>query len=225
MLKNILFIYFCVISSGALAAAVPIRYVALGDSYTVGTGAGLGESWPAVMTARLYHKGVPIDLVADLGHNGWTSQNLIDGELPQLEQLKPDFVTLLIGANDCFQGVDAEVFQKNVEYILGELLKTLPDPKHILIVTIPDFSVTPTGKRFSHGRDTAQAIKDFNEILIQEAQAHHIKTADLYALSQNMGHDTSLIAQDGLHPSSKEYAIWAGQIEPAVRSLYAGFDH
>jgi len=212
------------LSSAVFAAQKSIRYVALGDSYTIGTGAQLDESWPAVITARLQNKGIPIKMIDNLGRNGWTSENLIDYELPQLRQLKPDFVTLLIGTNDWVQGVDGQVFQKNIGHILGELLKTLPDPKHILVITIPDFSVTPAGKQFANGRDISQGIKEFNKILVKEAQAHGLKTVDLYPLSQTMGQDVSLIAQDGLHPSSKGYAKWADLIEPVVDQIYAGFD-
>jgi lysophospholipase L1-like esterase len=209
------------ISSAALASERSFRFVALGDSYTIGTGAQLNESWPVVITARLQSKGVPISLVGNLGHNGWTSQNLIDNELPQLKQLNPDFVTLLIGANDWVQGVDAQAFQKNVEYIIGELLKTVPDPKHILVITIPDFSITPTGKQFSYGRDIARGIKEFNQVLIKTAQSKSIKVVDIFPLSQTMGQDPSLTSPDGLHPSSKGYAKWADLIEPAVGLIYA----
>ena len=208
------------ISSWAFAGdGTSIRYVALGDSYTIGTGTQLEQSWPALSTSRLQKKGFYIELVGNLGRNGWTSQNLIDYELPQLKELKPSFVTLLIGTNDWVQGVDAQTFQKHMEYILRELLKIVPDSKHILIITIPDFSVTPVGKEFSHGRDIAQGIKEFNQIIIKEAQLHGIKTVDIYPLSQTIGQDPSFIAQDGLHPSAKGYAQWTDLIEPVFENL------
>jgi acyl-CoA thioesterase-1 len=223
MLKQILTLHLCMISSWAFAGEGPsIRYVALGDSYTIGTGAQLNESWPALCTSRLQEKGFSIGLAGNLGRNGWTSQNLIDGQLPQLIVLKPDFVTLLIGVNDWVQGVDAATFQGHLQLILDVLLKILPSPRNILIVTIPDFSVTPTGKQFSNGRDIARGITEFNQIIIKEAQSRGLKTVDLFPLSQAMGQDPSLIALDGLHPSAQEYAKWADLIEPAFESLLAG---
>ncbi len=216
---KILISVLCLVSTNAFAVQKPIRYVALGDSYTIGTGAQPDESWPARVTARLQGRGIPIELVGNLGHNGWTSRDLIDGELPLLQVLKPDYVTLLIGVNDWVQGVDARLFQQHVEYILGELLKIIPDPGRILIITIPDFSVTPTGRQFSYGRDIAQGILAFNQILLQVALRHHIKTIDLFPLSQNMEQDPSLIASDGLHPSAKGYAQWADLIEPVFQQM------
>ena len=196
-----------------------IRYVALGDSYTIGTGAELNESWPALSVMRLREKGFPVELAGNLGRNGWTTKDLIDHELPELRELRPDLVTLLIGVNDWVQGVDAATFQKHLEYILDELLKLVPDPRHILIITIPDFSVMPSGRQFSDGRDISQGIRGFDQIIVNEARARSLKTVDLYPLSESMGQDPSLIAQDGLHPSAKGYTLWAGLIEPGIEDL------
>jgi lysophospholipase L1-like esterase len=107
---QIVIVVFSLMPIQVFAGQRPVRYAALGDSYTIGTGAQPDESWPAVVTARLRAQGIPIELVGNLGHDGWTSQNLIDGELPLLQGLKPDYVTLLIGVNDWVQGVDAGIF-------------------------------------------------------------------------------------------------------------------
>ena len=220
MFKRMLFFCFCMISTVAFASdGHLIRYVALGDSYTIGTGARLDQSWPVLSTIPLQQKGFTFQIVGNLGRNGWTTQNLIDYELPALKGLKPDFVSLLIGVNDWVQGVDAPTFQKHLEFILDELFKILPNRQRILIVTIPDFSVTPTGRQFSQGRDISKGINGFNKIIFQEAAARGLKTVDLYPLSQMMGQDLSLISSDGLHPSAKGYAQWAVLIEPAFESL------
>jgi acyl-CoA thioesterase-1 len=220
MYKILLILHLLIIPSAAFAfAGASIRYVALGDSYTIGTGARLDESWPVLTTIRLQQKGFPVQLVGNLGRNGWTSQNLIDFELPALKELKPDIVTVLIGVNDWVQGVDAKVFQGHLENIFDELLKIVPNPKHLLIVTIPDFSVTPEGKQFANGRNISEGIKAFNQIIFQEAQARGLTTVDVYPASQMMGQDASLIAQDGLHPSARGYAQWADLIEPAFERL------
>jgi len=125
----------------------------------------------------------------------------------------------LIGVNDWVQGVDAQVFQTHLGFILDALLKLLHNPRHILVITIPDFSVTPTGRLFSNGRNIPQGIHEFNTIITQEAQARGLKTVDLYPLSQKLGQDPSLMSQDGLHPSAKGYAQWALLIGPAIESL------
>ena len=56
--------------------AMPIRYVALGDSYTIGTSVDAGERWPDQLVARLARPGSPdepvfaLELVANLAVNG-----------------------------------------------------------------------------------------------------------------------------------------------------------
>ncbi len=196
-----------------------IRYVALGDSYTVGTGVQHKDAWPAVLTKLLQKKGAHIELVGNLGHNGWTTQNLIDQELPLAKILEPDYITLLIGTNDWVQGVDAPTFRRHLSYILDEAAKILSNPKNIIVITTPDFSVTPTGKQFANGRDIAQGIADFNKIIMQEARARDLNVVDLYALSQQMGTDSTLLAGDGLHPSPKAHAQWADLISAAFSTL------
>lgn len=218
MLQSLLLLCLCMTSSAAPASR-PLRYVALGDSYTAGTGASGEESWPAVVTARLQKKGVAIELAANLGHNGWTTQDLIDYELPTLRKLAPDFVTLLIGTNDWIQNVNAKTFQQHLEYILDELVKIVPDPKHILLVTMPDFSVTPSGGQFAFGRDISQGLKEYNRIILQEAQKRGAVTVDLFPFSKMMDRDPSLTSADGLHPSAKGYAAWADLIEPVIQTL------
>ncbi|MFL5765533.1 MAG: SGNH/GDSL hydrolase family protein [Bacteroidia bacterium] len=193
-----------------------IRYVALGDSYTIGTGATEKENWPTVLTEDLKKKGIDIELVANPSHNGWTTQSVIVGELPVLDKANANFVTLLIGVNDWVQGVDAATFRSNYVKILDHVQKILPDKSKLLLVTIPDFSVTPSGSKYTGGRDATAGISEFNKIILEEAKKRNLKTVDLFAQSKQMGTDATLVAADGLHPSAKGYAAWEKLIYPAA---------
>jgi acyl-CoA thioesterase-1 len=194
----------------------PIRYVALGDSYTICTGATEEQSWPVILTKKLKENKVNIDLIANPSHNGWTTQEVIDNEFPVLDKSKATFVTLLIGVNDWVQGVDAYSFQKNLVIIIDHVQSQLPDKSKLLLITIPDFGVTPTGSRYSGGRDISKGIAEFNKIIMDEAKKRDLKTVDIFEKSKEMGRDNSLIAGDGLHPSYKEYAIWESMIYPVA---------
>ena len=217
MKKVVCFIALGLISLPVFAARPSIRYVALGDSYTIGTGATPDQSWPALVAQRLQNKNIPLELVANLGRNGWTTQNLIDYELPVLRTMRPDVVTLLIGTNDWVQGVDEKIFQKNFHEILGRILSIVPDPNKILVITIPDFSVMPAGKQYSGGRDIARGIAQFNQGIMSESKSLGVRVLDICPLSQTMGQDLSLSASDGLHPSAKGYAQWADLIGPVLQ--------
>src|SRR5947207_13304485 len=85
-----------------------IRYVAIGDSYTIGEGASPNESWPAVLTRHLNEKGLRVELVANPSVTGWTTQQAIERELPVFLKANPNFATLQIGVNDWVQDVDEE---------------------------------------------------------------------------------------------------------------------
>lgn len=196
-----------------------IRYVAIGDSYSIGEGATPEQSWPALLAHHLSTEGVETLLVANPSITGWTTQQAIDHELPVFRKAKPDFATLLIGVNDWVQGVTAEKFRHNFNSLVDRMLASLPDKNRLLVVTIPDFSVTPNGPKYSRGRDIARGIASFNEIINEEAQKRGLRTVDIFRPSQAMGSNASLVAADGLHPSAKAYAEWERIIYPAALEL------
>ena len=198
-----------------------IRYVALGDSYTIGTGAIPEESWPAVLTRRLQEKNISIQLMANLGRNGWTSQNVIEYQLPVLKKLKPNFVTLLIGTNDWVQGVPPETFRKNIKFLMDEILATVPSQNSFVVLTVPDFSLMPSGHFYGGGRNISQGLAAFNAIIQEEAKKRNLLVVDIYTFSQTLESDSSLVSSDGLHPSAKAYALWADFILPQVEKLFS----
>ncbi len=200
-------------------APTPIRYVALGDSYTICTGATETQSWPVILCKHLKEKKINIELIANPSQNSWTSQNLIDRELPVLDKSKATFVTLLIGVNDWVQGVDAKIFKANLIKIIDHVQAQLPDKSKLILITIPDFGVTSTGSRYSGGRDISKGISEFNSIILEEAKKRNLKTVDIFETSKAMGKDNSLVAADGLHPSAKEYAIWETLIYPVAYAV------
>jgi acyl-CoA thioesterase-1 len=193
-----------------------IKYVALGDSYTCCEGAKTEESWPVLLTKQLNDSGINMELSANPARTGWTTQDLIDNELPIVEQIKPDFITLLIGVNDWVRGVDSGTFHKNLVFILDKVQNSLPDKNNLILITIPDFGVTPTGAMYSGGRDIAKGIAQFNSLIEKEAVKRGIKFVDIYPETQKMKNNTRLIASDGLHPSALEYSIWESMIYPVA---------
>src|SRR6266566_7257340 len=192
-----------------------IRYMAIGDSYSIGEGASPDESWPALLTLHLNDKGLHVDLVANPSRTGWTTQQAIDRELPIFVESKPDFATLQIGVNDWVQGIDAETFRKNFTYLVDQMLAMLRDKNRLLVITIPDFGITPTGPRYARGRNISEGIASFNKIITEEATKRGLRVVDVFPISKQMGDDPSLVAADGLHPSAKEYAEWEKIIFPA----------
>lgn len=196
----------------------PLRYVALGDSYTIGTSVNEPERWPNQLVGALGGLGGPIELTANLGVNGFTTADVIVVELPPLEALAPDFVTLQIGVNDVVQGVPEATYRDRLGQILAALRTRLPADR-ILLVTTPDYTVTPAGADYGDPATKRAAIRRFNDILVQAGRSLGIAVVDIFDISETVPTDGSLVARDGLHPSGRQYALWVGRIAPATRSL------
>jgi lysophospholipase L1-like esterase len=195
-----------------------MRYVALGDSYTIGTSVPPDACWPEQLVAALGPDEPTLTLVANLGVNGYTSADLIRAELPALDALEPEFATVLIGVNDVVQGVPLEVYGANVVSILETLVARLT-PARIVTVAIPDYTVTPAGSDYGDPRLRHDAIVAANATMARLSEARGIAWIDTFDLSLRVADDQSLVADDGLHPSGAQYALWVERIAPVVAAL------
>jgi len=202
----------------APSTAPGLRYVALGDSYTIGTSVEPPERFPDQLVRALGSEELVVQLVANLGVNGYTSTDLIRYELPALDALEPDFATVLIGVNDVVQGVAIETYEANVVTILDALLARLP-ARRIVTVAIPDYTVTPAGADYGDPTQQHDAIAANNAVMERLARERGIAFVDIFDLSLLAADDRSLVAADGLHPSGAQYALWAERLKPVVEAL------
>jgi len=195
-----------------------VRYVALGDSYTIGTSVMPAERWPDRLVAALGGDTGPLELVANLGVNGYTTDNVIQHELPALDQLHPEFVTLLIGVNDIVRGNSALHIDANLSRILDDLITLLPAAR-IVTIAIPDYTVTPAGADYGDSGRQHDRIVATNASMAWLARDRGIAFVDIFDLSLRAADDRTLVADDGLHPSGAQYALWVERILPVVEAL------
>jgi lysophospholipase L1-like esterase len=193
-----------------------MRYVALGDSYTIGTAVGESERWPNQLVAREPR----LQLVANLGVNGFTSRDLVEHELPRLDALRPQILSVLIGVNDVVQGVHASAYRANVADILNEAIRHV-GASRVFVVTTPDYTVTPSGADYGDPARQAAGIRENNAIIVEAAGRLGIAVVDIHDISLGAAKERSLVAGDGLHPSGPQYARWVERIAPAVDVLLA----
>jgi acyl-CoA thioesterase I len=197
-----------------------LRYVALGDSYTIGTAVRSPEErFPNQLVAALSTP-PSLELVANLGVNGYTSADLIRDELPELDRLAPEFVTIAIGTNDVVQDVPSDRFEANLATILDELRSRLPADR-IVAVGMPDYTVTPSGGDYGDPRLRADAIAANDASMARLAGERGIAFVPVLDLSLRALVDPGLVAADGLHPSGAQYALWVERILPVVVELLA----
>lgn len=197
--------------------AARLRFVALGDSYTIGTSVLAVERWPDQLASRVPR----LELVGNLGVNGFTSRDLIEAELPELAGFQPDVVSILIGVNDVVQGVPESTYRANVALILDEVVR-LVGATHVFIVTTPDYTVTPAGADYGDPATQSAGIRTFNSAITELATDRGITVVDIHDISLEAAADRSLVAGDGLHPSGVQYGRWVERMVPVAERILAG---
>lgn len=196
-----------------------IRYLALGDSYTIGESVSENERWPVQLMEALKtsppfdQSGANIELTL-VARTGWTTDELWKG-IEQTGVTPPyDLVSLLIGVNNQYRGRPIDEYREQFRFLLGKAIQYAGnDSKKVFVVSIPDWGVTP----FAAGRDSAQIAADidaFNAVNREEAEAAGVAYIDITPYSRAAANNQSLIAPDGLHPSGKMYAGWVELILP-----------
>ena len=192
-----------------------LRYIALGDSYTIGTGVGHRDRWPDQLVAALGPNEPTMDLVANLGVNGYTTGDLIRHELPALDRLRPEVVTLLIGVNDVVRGIATTAYVANLRTILDELVGRV-GAERIVTVAVPDYTVTPAGADYGDPAQRHDGIVAANTAMAREAADRGVAFVDIFDVSLLARDDRTLVAADGLHPSGRQYGLWVDRIAPVV---------
>lgn len=196
-----------------------LTYIALWDSYTIGEWVRQDERWPDMLVSRFQSSGVDIALIANPSVTGYTTLDLIKYELPLIEQYHPDFITVQIGVNDYFRWVTLSEFRTRFEYILKEIRRIAPDAQ-ILIVDIPDYGMTPTGKRTGDPTTIQKGIIQYHQAIRELAKPYSISVVDVLSVSLLVSGDPSLVASDGLHPSGKQYALWVDAIFSIAKEIF-----
>jgi lysophospholipase L1-like esterase len=192
-----------------------VRYVALGDSYTIGTSVSEADRWPNQLADRVPE----LELVGNPAVNGFTSADIIDRELPQLDELRPELVTVLIGVNDVVQGVPETVYRANVQVILDRLGELLPADRVVCVAT-PDYTQTPRGADYGEPERQREGIVRVNAVLREECEGRGMPfVPEVFEISERASGEPDLVAGDGLHPSGEQYRLWVDAVEPVVRSL------
>ncbi len=190
----------------------------LGDSYTIGEGLPLYESFPYQLMQLLRRQHVHLHAPELVAKTGWTSFELADYLINHVLQEKYDFVTLLIGVNNQYRGLEVADYAEEFEFLLKKAIHLAAGkPEHVLVLSIPDWTVTPFAAKA--GRQAEAAIidqyNDANRLLSAKYGTAYI---DITPDTRQAADDLSLLAADELHPSGKAYARWAAEAAAWVKS-------
>jgi len=213
-------ILFALAGIGA-AVDSPARYLALGDSYTIGEGVGEDGRWPVQLAAALNAAGVPCAPPRIIARTGWTTDELmaaVDTVIPP-DRPQPvyDLVTLLIGVNDQFRGRTTDDFAKTFPLCRDRAVALAGGRRErVVVVAIPDYGFTPFGRMInqsviSHGIDTFDAV-------VRNQTPAPIGYADILPVSRQVQEHKDWVGGDGLHPTPVQYAAWTAVILPLAKA-------
>lgn len=196
------------------------RFLALGDSYTIGEGVRAEERWPVQLAAPLRATGIRIGEPQIIAHTGWTTAELLAGIGATSPAPRTDFdlVSLQIGVNDQYRGVGVNAFRSGFVSLLETAARhAANDVKRVIVVSIPDWSVTPFAATDPRGLQAIAAEIDvFNATARVAARQAGSAFVDVTTDSRRARDDQTLIAGDGLHPSAAMYANWVRIVLPAA---------
>ena len=193
----------------------PVRYLALGDSYTIGEAVHPTERWPNQLVETVRADGIALADPEIIATTGWTTADLWNA----VEQTGPQgpfgLVSLLIGVNNQYQGSSLQEYEREFTLLLHAALDLSGEPGRTLVVSIPDWGVMP----HAEGRDRseiARSIDAFNSVARDRSLSRGARWVDITDLSRLAAIRPSLVASDGLHPSGAMYSLWTQRIHPVV---------
>ena len=206
----ILFLFVSTLASGQqLSVDAPVRFLALGDSYTIGQGIDIDKRWPEQLVDSLSAKGIVTDTLVINAQTGRTSSGLVNAISNRgYEALNFNLVSVLIGVNDQFQSRPIEDYQVYFRAILDSALRYVDqDTDQVFVLSIPDYAYTSYGQQNDPQR-ISEGIDRYNDINRQISADYNISYFDITPISR-LGLDTpSWVANDGLHPSARQYTAW-----------------
>jgi lysophospholipase L1-like esterase len=195
-----------------------MRFLALGDSYTIGESVPEAERWPNQLAAALQAEGTAVEFPEIIARTGWTTDELIAGIATADPRGPYEMVSLLIGVNNQYRRRGLDEYREQFRVLLQRAITFAGDePARVLVLSIPDWSVVPYAER--DRRTPAEILAEiaaFNEINKEESLAAGVFYVDITPISQQAAREDLLVAADGLHPSAKMYAAWVEVLVPVA---------
>ncbi len=212
MMKKTLVLLTLVTAMGFTVRDNPFTYLALGDSYTIGTAIGKQNAYPALLVDSM-KKDLPnfyadVDVIAK---NGWTTRDLLNGISKKKPKGPYDLVSLLIGVNNQYQHLSKSEYKTEFTELLEKSIALAGGKKeNVFVISIPDYGVCTVA--VDNLESISPDIDAFNEINKSVAEAYGVSYVDITEISRTAKGNESFIASDGLHFSSKMHELWVQEI-------------
>jgi lysophospholipase L1-like esterase len=194
-----------------------MKYLALGDSYTIGELVAAEDNFPNQVKAKMKNAVLPIEELKIVATTGWKTYDLVRAMEIEVVDNDYDFVTLLIGVNNQYNNGKLQEFKTHFAYILDRAIHYAAGKTHrVVVLSIPDWGWTPFNKDRDKSVISAD-INEYNKIIKSTADLYRCPYINITKSTREHAQDLTYLAKDQLHLSAKEYEIWAGLISETMK--------
>lgn len=214
---GLLFLLFFCIACGSTKDAeqnsqISYKYLALGDSYTIGESVSEQGRWPVQLKTSLEARGHTFESYEIIATTGWRTDDLSEAMDKANLQTDYNLVSLLIGVNNQYQGRSVEDYKPEFEALLERAIALAGGEKeNVFVVSIPDYAFTPFGQK-GNSTKISKELEIYNEACKRITLDNGVKHIDITPISLRGIVEPNLVAADGLHPSADQYALWVKEI-------------
>ena len=192
-------------------------YLALGDSYTIGQNVTVAERWPVLFAKDFKNQGKIIAEPDIIARTGWTTGDLLNALNSAPPTKTYDFVSLLIGVNNQYQGRSIDQYRQEFRQLLNKSIGyAAGNVSKVFVLSTPDWGVTPYASG-NNMEQIAREIDNFNLVAKEECDKLKIRFIDITPISRKALNDPTMIANDGLHFSGKMHQLWVNEALLYVR--------
>lgn len=188
-----------------------LSYLALGDSYTIGESVPTNANFPYQLADSISKSGNKYESPVIIARTGWRTDQLIAAVESAHLKKEYDLVTLLIGVNNEFQGRTLPEYERDFILLCRKSIELAGNKKkRVIVLSIPDYGYTPYGK--ADQKRISERVDLFNASNKRISDSLGLKYVNVTEISRRGLDEPDLVADDGLHPGAKMYALWVEEI-------------
>ncbi|WP_232227150.1 SGNH/GDSL hydrolase family protein [Flavobacterium commune] len=198
-----------------------INYLALGDSYTIGQSVCETCRFPEQLKQSLKNSNLQNNFSLEIiAQTGWTTTNLISAIENKKPDAKFDLVTLLIGVNNQYQGINFSVYEKEFPELVAKAISLVKGNKaKLIVVSIPDYAYTPFGQSYGNPTIISTEIDSYNAFAKSYCETNSILFINITDITRQGLSNSNLVASDGLHPSTDAYTLFVQRLLPKAIAI------